>query len=460
MTIDIRLPRLGESIAEGTIVRWNKKPGERIERDEEFVLVSTDKIETALPCPYVGTLIEILAAPGETVRVGALIARLTPDGSTTAAPGASAGPQPPIAPASTQDSGHQVPTAPTPRPATGDTSESADDRNQRFRDGHDLKLFVSPVVRRLAREGDVDLSRVQGTGAHGRVTRRDIERVVAEGGAGSGFVAPEGGFQPGQAREAFVARGTLPFDAATAERYVATPGDGDRVEPLTGLGRAMAQHMAYTWWRSPHVSTLIEVDMRRVSEHRKAAGARFEKETGRKLSFTSYVARAVAGTLARHPNFCASLTADFRRITPSHVGLGVAVARPDGGLVVPVVPMAETLSLRGMALALEERVEKARSGRLSGADLRGGNFTITNVGSNGNLASWPLINQPQCAILATGAVQKRAVVHTDTEGADSITIRPMMYITLTYDHRVNDGAASGRFLADLRRTLEGWAEPA
>lgn len=455
MPIDIRLPGLGESIAEGTIVRWNKAVGDRVARDEEFVVVSTDKIEIALPCPKAGVFEAILVEPGQTVRVGTVIARLAGgDATTESTPSTIASPAQP-APVEPRASSPMVAA-----PAASAVPSDADERNRRFRDGHDLKLFVSPVVRRLARELDVDLGALTGTGANGRITRGDLEAFAAQGGRGSGFGAPEGGFAPGQRTSALPARGTLPFEPATAERFAASPQEGDRVEPLTGLSKAMAQHMAYTWWRSPHVSTLIEVDMRRVVEHRRLSSARFEAETGRKLSFTAYLARAVAAALAKHPHFGASLTADLRRIIPRHVGLGVAVARPDGGLVVPVVPKAETLSLRGLALALEERVDRARAGKITPADLTGGTFTVTNVGSNGNLASWPLINQPQCAILAAGAIQKRAVVVTDKDGGDSIAIRPMMYLTLTYDHRVNDGAASGRFLADLRGILEQWSESA
>lgn len=441
MVLDIRLPGLGESIAEGTIVRWFKQPGERVDRDEDLVLVSTDKIEVALPCPKAGAVRELLAAPGQTVAVGTVIARLDSVGEEAA----SAGPDP-----------VPLPVEATPPGETPAEPRDPAARNRAFRGGQDGKLFLSPIVRRLAREHDLDLTGVEGRGARGRVTRRDVEAAVARGAARSGFTPPEGGFRPGSPGST---RAVLPFDAATRERHAPEIQEGDRVEDLSPLGRAMAQHMALTWWRSPHVSTLIEVDMARISEHRRAANQ--PDNSGKShLSFTHYVSRAVAVCLGRHPGFNASLTDDLRRIVHHQVNLGVAVAKPDGGLIVPVLRQADGLSLRGHAQALSRLTERARAGEISRADLSGGTFTVTNVGSNGNLASWPLINQPQCAILAMGAVTKRVVVVTDPAGHDAISIRPMMFVTLTYDHRVNDGAASGRFLADLRRTLESWNEDA
>jgi 2-oxoglutarate dehydrogenase E2 component (dihydrolipoamide succinyltransferase) len=445
MALDIRLPGLGESIAEGTIVRWLRQPGDRVVRDEDLVLVNTDKIEVALPCPRSGVLTEHLLQPGETARVGAVIARMEAD-AATAGPAAPSVPM--SAPPGTAVGGRET-------SASSHASKDLAARNLAFRAGGDGKLFTSPAVRRLAREHDIDLSLVEGTGARGRVTRRDVDAFVAAGG-GKGFVAPEGGFRPG-AR--LVSRAGLPFPAAVMQRYGAEVGPGDRVEVLSSTGRAMAEHMAYTWWRSPHVSTLIEIDMARVAEHRRAANA-LVPEGGIRLSYTHYVARAVALALRRHPGFNASMTEDFRRLLHRDIHLGVAVARPDGGLLVPVLREAETLSLRGIAEVLERLAARARSGGLGAADLQGGTFSLTNVGSNGNLASWPLIAQPQCAILAMGAVTKRVVVVTDRDGQDAMAIRPMMMVTLTYDHRLNDGAASGRFLGELRRTLEQWSEGA
>ena len=313
-------------------------------------------------------------------------------------------------------------------------------------------------MRRLARERDVDLSAVVGTGDGGRVSRRDIEAFIATGGAGSGFAPPPGGYGPGQSIPfaGFARRVVAPFDPATADRYAAHPGVDDRVEPLSGMGRAMAEHMAYTWWRAPHVSTLVEVDLDRLARWRDAHKAAFHAEHGAKLSYTACISWAVARVLGAHPSLNSSLTHDHRRVTHARVNLGVAVAKPDGGLLVPVVRDAGALDLVGFAQALQGLVDGAKAGRISPADLSGGTFTVTNVGSNGSLASMPLINQPQVAILATGAVTKRVVVVTDDAGQDTMAIRPMMFMTLTYDHRANDGAATGRFVRALREELERW----
>jgi 2-oxoglutarate dehydrogenase E2 component (dihydrolipoamide succinyltransferase) len=239
-----------------------------------------------------------------------------------------------------------------------------------------------------------------------------------------------------------------PFDPATPSRFEPEVHEGDTVERLSRSARFMAEHMAFTWWRAPHVSTLIEVDMTAISAARRSRTP--------KVSFTACIGWATARTLAEHRSFNSSLTSDHRRITHRDVNLGVAVARPGGGLVVPVIRGADRMTLDEFAAALADRIAAARAGRLDVADLRGGTFTLTNVGSNGNLASMPLINQPQVAIIAAGVIEKRVVVGRDEQARDTVVIRPMMYLTLTYDHRANDGAGSGRFLRRLRKRLERW----
>ena len=418
MAIEVRLPGLGESIFEGTIVRWLKRPGDVVARDEELVLVSTDKIETEVPSPVAGVLVEHRAAEGTTVEVGDVIAVLDAgDGAVAQTPAVVVASQP-----------ESAVTPPSVAPTEGRHHVGPDGR----------KLFVSPVVRRLAREGDVDLAAVLGSGAGGRVTRRDLEAH-----AGSGFVRPAQGYVPGQRVPPGGFGGRLPFAPETPGKFAPEIRDGDEVLPLSRAGRAMAEHMAWTWWRAPHVSTVVEVDMSRLLAQR----------DGRSL--TLLVAHLLARTLLDHPSFNASLTDDGRRILHRRINLGVAVARESGGLVVPVLHGAAGLSLEQLAEGWKDKVGRARAGRVVADDLRGGTFSLTNVGSNGNLASMPLINQPQVAIVAIGAVVKRVVVLTDEQGADSMAIRPMMYVTLTYDHRANDGAGSGRFLKDLRSRLEG-----
>lgn len=451
MAVEIRLPGLGESIAEGTIVAWLKAEGDVVARDEDLVVVSTDKVETELPSPAAGTLLKIVAAEGETIDVGATIAVLGEAGEvfTLSKPKAAK----PVVVA-------KAPRVATPRatPPLQNTLSDPDQRNAAVRRTGDPKLFVSPAVRRIAREQDVDLAAVAGSGRGGRITRRDIETFIAEGGAGTGFAAPPDGYQIGGRIPwgGFAHRTVSPFEPGTPARYEPEIHEGDVVEKLPRSARAMAEHMAFTWWRAPHVSTLIEVDMEKIAQRRKATQGGFIKEHGHKLSYTACLGWATALTLAEHKTFNSSLASGYRRVTHRDVNLGVAVARPGGGLVVPVIRGADRLTLTEFAAALEGKIEAARDGKLTAADLRGGTFTITNVGSNGNLASMPLINQPQVAIVALGAIKKRVVVTTDARGHDAMAIRPMMYLTLTYDHRANDGAASGRFLRRLRKRMEQW----
>ncbi len=457
MAVEIRLPGMGESIAEGTIVAWLKAEGDVVARDEDLVVVSTDKVETELPSPAGGTLLKIVAAEGDTVDVGAVIAFLGEPGEVVAVPVAEA---PSQAPTAAPPGAPSAPRIPTPRatPPLHRTLSDPAARNAEVRRTGDPKLFVSPAVRRIAREQDVDLAAVTGTGRGGRVTRRDMDAFLAQGGAGTGFAAPPGGYTIGQRIPwgGFAHRTVSPFDPATPARYEPEIHEGDEVETLRRPARAMAEHMAFTWWRAPHVSTLVEIDMEKIAVRRKATQGGFIKEHGHKLSYTACIGWATALTLAEHRSFNSSLASGHRRVTHRDVNLGVAVARPDGGLVVPVIRGADRLTLTQFAAALEAKIAAARDGKLTAAELRGGTFTITNVGSNGNLASMPLINQPQVAIMAVGAIKKRVVVTTDARGHDAMAIRPMMYLTLTYDHRANDGAASGLFLRRLRKRLEQW----
>ncbi len=451
MAIAIRLPGLGESISEGEIVSWQKQVGDRVDRDDALCTVSTDKVETEVPSLEEGTLLAIVAKPGQTIEVGAILCVLGAEGEAVPPELLVAEEAPARAPTRTRP-------APAPRTRAVGPRDAAS-RTRQFRASGDRKLFVSPVVRRLAREHDVDLSAVSGTGDGGRVSRRDLEAFIAGGGGGSGFAAPPGGYAPGQRIPfgGFARRVVAPFDPTTAERYQPQTGDGDVVEALSGMGRAMAEHMAYTWWRAPHVSTLVEVDLDRLARWRGEHKVAFAQEHGAKLSYTACISWVLARVLGSHPSFNSSITHDHQRITHGRVNLGVAVAKPDDGLVVPVIRDAGSMGLVEFAKALQAQVDAAKAGRIRAADLSGGTFTITNVGSNGNLASMPLINQPQVAILATGAVKKRVVVVTDEAGHDTMAIRPMMFLTLTYDHRANDGARSGRFLRSLRKALEQWS---
>jgi len=299
MPKEICLPGMGESIAEGTIVAWLKKPGEYVARDEAFVTVSTDKVESDLPSLEEGFVLHQTAAVGDTVLVGSVIAFFGEEGEQVDAAMLAAAAAPATAPSqSTAPRRTKRDVAASPRGVTRPSPRDPVTRNRAFRDGGDHKLFVSPVVRKLARENDVDLSAVSGTGRGGRISRRDLQAFVDAGGAGSGFVAPPGGYRPGMAIPlgGFANRIVAPFEPATAERYAPQVHEGDEVVPLSGLGKAMAEHMAYTWWRAPHVSTIVEIDLARLWAWRKEQKSSFLQRTGAKLSFTACICSVFGGT--------------------------------------------------------------------------------------------------------------------------------------------------------------------
>jgi pyruvate dehydrogenase E2 component (dihydrolipoamide acetyltransferase) len=453
--IDVVMPQMGVSVSEGTITKWLKQEGEQVEADESLLEISTDKVDTEVPSPASGTLTQILVQEGETVDVGTKLAVIGGDG-TAAAPKEDV-PEPATAQAaaesaSVSDAPSTPPTADTvqeaqPAPAAASETTEAQSTNG--------KTFVSPVVAKIASEHGVDPSQVQGTGRGGRVTKKDILNFI-ESGAQAAPPAPPA--QP----EAPKAPAAAP-QAAAAPAPVAAPAPaqvGETFEPMTPMRRGIAEHMRRSLDTSAHVTSAIEVDMSRVSSIRAKLKKEYQQSYGVNPTYLIFVARAAAETLRDYPWINGELRGE-QIVTRSYVNLGFAVELQDGkGLIVPVVKNAESLNLLGMARAVTDIAQRARDKKLLPDEVQGGTFTITNPGGYGTFHGTPVISQPQAAILGTYAVVKRPWVIQDDMGEDVIAIRPIMNLTLTYDHRLVDGALAGRFLRDLREKLETWDESA
>jgi pyruvate dehydrogenase E2 component (dihydrolipoamide acetyltransferase) len=448
--VEVIMPQMGVSVSEGTITRWAKQVGEQIEVDETLLEISTDKVDTEVPSPAAGIVSEILVQEGETVEVGTVLARI--GGEPGAAAPAAAAPEPapeaPTQPAadaaeSAATEGTTVPEAPPPAaqpaapPAAGDNGKS----------------FVSPVVARIASEHGIDPSQVPGTGNGGRVTKKDIQAFIEAGGQAA---APaEAPAQPAPV----VAPADTPAAApqpAPSSQEPAAPGES--FEPLSAMRRGIAEHMRRSLDTSAHVTSAIEVDMSRVVTIREKLKKEYQAAYGINPTYLAFIARATTDTLRDFPWVNGELRGE-QIVTRSYVNLGFAVELADGkGLIVPVVKNAETLNLLGLAKGIAEIAKRARDKRLTPDDVVGGTFTITNPGGYGTFHGTPVISQPQAAILGTYAIVKRPWVITDDNGADAIAIRSMMNLTLTYDHRLVDGALAGRFLRDLRDRLQSWGE--
>ena len=385
MPTNVLMPQLGESIAEGTIIRWNKSVGDAVDRDEPLFEISTDKVDAEIPSPVAGTLVAIRVPAGETVPVDSIVAVIG------AADAEAVSPPPPV---SVSEEVAVASTAPAPAPSAASRAEPRTVR-------------LSPVVRRLASEHGVDPAAVRGTGAGGRVTKEDVLRFV-------------------ESRSAVAAAG--------------------RAEPLTTMRRKIAAHMVMSRRTSAHVHTVFEVDFSHVAQLRDARKAEYAA-AGAKLTYLSFVARAVVDAIPEVPVVNATLDGDSV-VYKDDVGLGIAVALEDG-LIVPVVKHARDTSVLEFSRAITDLAERARTRRLAPAEVEGGTFTITNHGGFGSLLGMPIINQPQLAILGVGAVEPRPVV---VDGA--VVVRLRAYLTLGFDHRVIDGATADRFMATVRRNIE------
>jgi pyruvate dehydrogenase E2 component (dihydrolipoamide acetyltransferase) len=470
--VEVVMPQMGVSVSEGTITKWLKREGEHIEADESLLEISTDKVDTEVPSPASGTVTQILVQEGETVEVGTKLAVI--GGEAGAAPAAE--PEAPSEPAPAEAAAEAPASQAAPAPAPPAAQPSNGEQ--------DGKSFVSPVVARIAAEHGVDVSGVPGTGRGGRVTKKDILNFVESGAAAAAPAqeaapaapaeapapaqeaapappaeAPAAQPAPAEAPPAAPPPAPAPPEAAPAPAPVpAMAAAGEQMEPMNAMRRGIADHMRRSLDTSAHVTSAIEVDMSRVVAIREKIKPEFQKQYGVNPTYLIFVARAVVETLKGYPWINGEIRGE-QIVTRPYVNLGFAVELADGkGLIVPVVKHAEGLNLLGMAQAVTDIAERARNKKLTPDEVQGGTFTITNPGGYGTFHGTPVISQPQAGILGTYALVKRPWVIQDSFGKDVIAIRPIMNITLTYDHRLVDGALAGRFLKDLREALETWDE--
>jgi len=422
---------MGESIAEGTITKWMKKVGEHVDRDEPLFEISTDKVDAEIPSPAAGVLTQILAKENETVGVNTVVAVIDGEGGGVVAPpvAEAAAPQPEAASAAAP----ATPPAAVPaaKPAAAATPSDGDETED---------IRTSPLVRRIARENNVDLTQLKGTGLGGRVSKKDILDFIEKQSTGRDALTP----QP-------AASAPLPPVQKTVPAPLTFSG-ARQIVPMTPMRQKIAEHMVASKHTSAHVYTVIEVEMTRVVETRERFKSEFERRHGIKLTFTPFFVRASVEAIKESPVINSSVDGTniiYRR----DVNIGIAVAL-ENGLIVPVIKRADEKNFLGLARSVQDLADRARTKRLSVDDVQGGSFTITNPGSYGGLFGLPIINQPQVAILGVGVIEKRAVVRND-----AIAIRPMVYLSISYDHRVVDGAVAEQFIARIKNVLENWDEP-
>ena len=440
MPVSVTMPRLGESVTEGTVTRWLKQEGEQVEADEPLLEISTDKVDTEVPSPGSGTLTQILVQEGETVEVGTKLATIGGDGASGSEP------QSPPEPA-TQAAADEAMAAASE--GVGDVAPSSPGAESRVPSDENGKSFVSPVVARIASEHGVDPSQVEGTGRGGRVTKKDMLEFIE---SGAQAPAPEAPRAPAPAAPA------APKAPPAAAPQAQPAGPGEQFEPVSAMRRGIADHMRRSVDTAAHVTSAIEVDFSKVVAAREKLKKEYQSGYGVNPTYLAFVAKATVETLKDWPYINGELRGD-QIVTRQFVNLGIAVALDDGkGLIVPVIKNAQDLNLLGIARAIQDLAARARDKKLMPDDVQGGTFTITNPGGFGTFHGTPIISQPQAAILGTYALVKRAWVVQDELGQDVIAIRPIMNITLTYDHRLVDGAYAGGFLRDLRKRLEDWSE--
>ncbi len=463
MAVDVVMPQMGESIFEGTITKWLKKPGDKVERDEPLFEISTDKVDAEIPSPSAGVLKEIKIPEGQTVPIQTVVAVI--DGA-----GAAAAPAPaPAPPAAAKPAATPAPSAapasaapPTPGPAVASTAvPQADGAAASTTE----RVHSSPLVRRLAKEHSIDLTALEGTGAGGRITKEDIEAVIAGQSAAPAASAPAASSAarptpPPPPPAAVAAAPGAP--AAHGTQYipalqVAVPREriyfgNYELQPLSVMRQKIAEHMVASKHVSPHVYSVDEIDMSKVAAIRAKAKEEFEKRYETKLTFMPFFVKAAVAGLRAYPTLNASLDGT-NVVLHKEINVGIAVAL-DWGLIVPVVKNADEKNLLGIQRTLNDLAERARSKKLKPEEVQEGTFSITNPGVFGGLFGLPVISQPNVGILGLGAIEKRPVVIND-----SIAIRSMCYVTLSYDHRVVDGAIAHQFLHKVKETLENWSEP-
>jgi 2-oxoglutarate dehydrogenase E2 component (dihydrolipoamide succinyltransferase) len=444
--IDVVMPQMGESIVEGTLTRWLKKPGEHVERDEPLFEISTDKVDTEIPSPAAGTLSGILVEEGKTVGINTVVARIAEDGGAAAPAPAVQSPepetiQPTPAPRQVEDT---APVAAAPPPPAEAVAEAEPQPAQ-------PEGPLSPLVRRMARENNIDLSRVPGTGAGGRITKADVEAYMAKGGAQPAAAPPRPAPQALPPTPP-VPQPQAPAPAAAPVAPLAPAGQArTRVEPLSAMRAKIAEHMLLSRRTSAHVTTIHRVDMTRVAQMRDRHKSDFQATYGFSLTYLPFIARAAVVALRQFPLVNASLDGT-NILYHNEVNLGIAVSL-ENGLIVPVIRAADEKNVLGLQRAIVDLAGRARSRQLKPDEVQGGTFSITNFGSYGSLTGTPIINQPQVAILGVGVVEKAPVVIDD-----AIAIRSVCLLSLSFDHRLIDGALADQFMSRLKQVLEAWSE--
>ena len=425
---EVVMPQMGESIFEGTITKWLKKPGDAVQQDEPLFEISTDKVDAEIPSPAAGTLSEIKVEAGTTVQINTLVALISAGGAVGAAPAAKPAP---------------AASAPAAAAAPAETETEEAETGERARS--------SPLVRKIAKENNVDLSKVPGTGSSGRITKEDILGYLAKGGAPAAPAvkpaAPAAPPAPAPAPAAAKPAAAAPAPVVTA---------GDELVPLTRMRSIIAQRMVDSKRTSAHVHTVFKIDMSRIVRIREKEKSKYEQRNGVKLTYMPFISRAVIATLRKMPIVNASMEGEAIRYH-KNINLGIAVAL-DWGLIVPVIRQAEEKSFLGIARAIVDLAERARGKKLKPEEVGSGTFTITNPGIFGEQFGTPVINQPESAILGVGGLFKEPTVVTDENGSDSIAIRNIIRLTLGFDHRIIDGADAGKFMAELKKYLENWSE--
>jgi pyruvate/2-oxoglutarate dehydrogenase complex dihydrolipoamide acyltransferase (E2) component len=446
MSVEVTMPQMGESVVEGTIVKWLVKEGDRVAADQTLCEISTDKVDTEIPSPVAGVILNLVANEGDTIPVGALLAVLEPEGKAAPAPAPEAKPAPPppppepekrVAPAAGPDGG---PSQAAPRPP------AVGGEHRRY----------SPVVLKIAAEEGIDPSRVPGSGAGGRVSKRDVLRYLDSLRSGG---APPKAPQPRDAAQAAAA----PRPAASGAPRVATPAaatafhppvyeprEEDAVEPFSRRRKFIAEHMVYSKTHAPHVGTVAEVDVTKLARFRHVRRDEFLKREGFSLTMLPLAAAASVRALKEFPRMNASVVGDSLVIR-RQINLGIAMDSEEG-LLVPVIKAAEGMSVVGLAREIERLRRRVAEKSITADDLAGGSFTLSNPGREGNLYGFAIINQPQVGILRMGEIKKRPVV-VEADGAEAIAVREMMYLALSYDHRVIDGVLANRFLYRVARLL-------
>jgi pyruvate dehydrogenase E2 component (dihydrolipoamide acetyltransferase) len=468
MATDVVMPQMGESIFEGTITKWLKKPGDKVERDEPLFEISTDKVDAEIPSPSAGVLKEIKVNEGQTVPIQTVVAVIDGAGSAAAAPALAPAPAKAAAPAAATAAPPPAARPAAPAPAAAPPTQAAPQAPAAAPQRTGERIHSSPLVRRMAAEHGIDLTTIPGTGAGGRISKQDIEAVIAAGGTPA--AAPPSA--PAVAPAAAPARPAMPPPSAPSAAPAPPAVSGGQVhvafesavprekmyfgnytvEPMSNMRQRIAEHMVASKRVSPHVYSVDEIDMTKVASLRAKSKDEFEKRYETKLTFMPFFVKAAVAGLRAFPTMNASLDGT-NVILHKEINIGIAVAL-DWGLIVPVVKGADEKNVLGIQRTLNDLAERARSKKLKPDEVQEGTFSITNPGVFGGLFGLPVISQPNVGILGLGMIEKRPVVIND-----SIAIRSMCYVTLSYDHRVVDGAVAHQFLHKVKDTLENWSEP-